>query len=78
LITLEIIHRFVCCLDAYYGNVCELDIVYGMPQAYAILDELVIAGEMSESRQDAITKAVKAAEDFEVEEELRRNLLGEH
>jgi len=29
LITLEIVHRYVEQMDKYYGNVCELDIMYG-------------------------------------------------
>lgn len=28
LITLEVIQRFVCCLDSYFGNVCELGIIW--------------------------------------------------
>ena len=28
LIALEIIHRFVETLDKYFGNVCELDVVF--------------------------------------------------
>lgn len=28
LITLEIVHRYVEQMDKYYGNVCELDIMY--------------------------------------------------
>lgn len=28
LITLEIVHRYVEQMDKYYGNVCELDIIF--------------------------------------------------
>lgn len=30
LIGLEVIHRYVQLLDEFFGNVCELDIIYGM------------------------------------------------
>ncbi|KAF8246371.1 snare-like protein, partial [Wilcoxina mikolae CBS 423.85] len=49
LLTLEILHRFVQSLDMYFGDVCELDIVFGIREAYAVLDELVVAGELCES-----------------------------
>ena len=37
LISLEIIHRYVEVLDKWFMNVCELDIIFNFPQAYAIL-----------------------------------------
>jgi len=45
LIVLEIIHQFVEVLDMYFGNVCELDLIFNFHKAYYILDELLIAGE---------------------------------
>jgi AP-1 complex subunit sigma 1/2 len=45
LITLEIIHHFVEVLDRYFGNVCELDLIFNFHKAYYILDELLIAGK---------------------------------
>ena len=44
LLTLEIIHRFVEVLDHYFGNVCELDLIFNFHKAYYILDELVLSG----------------------------------
>jgi AP-1 complex subunit sigma 1/2 len=41
---LELIHRYVQSLDNYFGNVCELDIVFHFQTAYQILDELIIGG----------------------------------
>lgn len=32
-------------LDRYFGNVCELDLIYNFHKAYYILDELLIAGQ---------------------------------
>jgi AP-1 complex subunit sigma 1/2 len=31
-------------LDRYFGNVCELDLIFNFHKAYYILDELLIAG----------------------------------
>ena len=42
LIVLEQIHLFVEVLDRYFGNVCELDIIFNFHKAYYILDELFI------------------------------------
>lgn len=44
LLVLEVIHQFVECLDSYFGNVCELDLIFNFHKAYYILDELLIAG----------------------------------
>ena len=30
-------------MDKYYGNVCELDIIFNFQKAYFILDELLLA-----------------------------------
>lgn len=39
LITLEVIQHFVEILDRYFGNVCELDLIFNFHKAYYILDE---------------------------------------
>jgi AP-1 complex subunit sigma 1/2 len=44
LLVLEVIHHFVECLDGYFGNVCELDLIFNFHKAYYILDETLIAG----------------------------------
>ncbi|KAF9495385.1 hypothetical protein BDN71DRAFT_1589704 [Pleurotus eryngii] len=54
LITLEIIHRYVEILDRYFGNVCELDLIFNFDQAYAILDELILGGELQESSKKVV------------------------
>mmetsp|Transcript_23233 Transcript_23233/g.71786 ORF Transcript_23233/g.71786 Transcript_23233/m.71786 type:complete len:159 (-) Transcript_23233:43-519(-) len=54
LITLEMIHLYVEVLDRYFGNVCELDIIFNFHKAYYILDELFIAGELEESSKKEV------------------------
>jgi hypothetical protein len=39
-------------------KVCELDLIFNFQKAYAILDELIIAGEMQESSKKAVLKIV--------------------
>ena len=51
---LEMIHLFVEVLDRYFGNVCELDIIFNFHKAYYILDELFIAGELEESSKKEV------------------------
>merc|ERR1711879_177967 len=46
---LEAIHLFVEILDAYFGSVCELDLVFNFYKAYTVLDELIIGGELMET-----------------------------
>ena len=69
LITLEIVHRYVEQMDKYYGNVCELDIIFNFQKAYFILDELLLAGEMQESSKKNVLRCIgqeDSLEDMEV------------
>lgn len=69
LITLEIVHRYVEQMDKYYGNVCELDIIFNFQKAYFILDELLLAGEMQESSKRNVLRCIgqqDSMEDMEV------------
>lgn len=60
LLVLEIIHHFVEVLDMYFGNVCELDLIFNFHKAYYILDELLIAGELQEPSKRAISRVIEA------------------
>jgi AP-2 complex subunit sigma-1 len=65
---LEAIHLFVEVLDAFFGNVCELDLVFNfykvpatplskkdlISKVYAILDEVFLAGEIEETSKDKV------------------------
>src|SRR3989338_5121455 len=58
LIALEMIHHFVEVLDRYFGNVCELDLIFNFHKAYYILDELFLAGELQETSKKLIIRTV--------------------
>ena len=60
LIALEVIHEYVEVLDRYFGNVCELDLIFNFHKAYYILDEVIIAGELQESSKKVVSKAIEA------------------
>ncbi|KAA1130040.1 hypothetical protein PGTUg99_008948 [Puccinia graminis f. sp. tritici] len=62
LVTLEIIHRYVEVLDRYFGN---LDLIFNFQRAYAILDELIIAGELQESSKKSILRAIGQSDSIE-------------
>lgn len=72
LITLEIIHRYVEQMDKYYGNVCELDIIFSFTKAYYILDEILLAGELQESSKKNVLRCIgqqDSLEDMEVSQQ---------
>lgn len=46
---LESIHLFVECLDQFFTNVCELDLVWNFHKVYLLLDEFILAGEIQET-----------------------------
>ncbi|CAD7927582.1 unnamed protein product [Amoebophrya sp. A120] len=62
---LELIHLFVEILDGYFGNVCELDLVFHFDKVYLILDELLLAGEISETSSTLILQKLKQSEKLE-------------
>jgi AP-1 complex subunit sigma 1/2 len=64
LIVLELIHFFVEILDKYFGNVCELDLIFNFHKAYYILDEILISGHMQESSHKAIMKIISTQEEM--------------
>ena len=59
---LEAIHLFVMMLDEYFGNVCELDLVFNFHKVYAILDEYIVAGELQETSHGVILDRLKELE----------------
>lgn len=58
LIVLDVIHHFVEILDKYFGNVCELDLIFNFHQAYFILEEMIIGGHLMESSKKQVLKMV--------------------
>ena len=62
LLCLEIIHLFVEVLDQYFGNVCELDIVFNFHKVYGILDEMIIGGEIMETSKSLVLSALRNVE----------------
>lgn len=58
LLTLEVIHSYVEVLDKYFGNVCELDIIFNFHKAYYILDELFIGGELQETNKKEVLRVI--------------------
>lgn len=41
-------------VDAFFGNVCELDLVFNFYKVYAILDEVFLAGEIEETSKHVV------------------------
>ena len=64
LIILEQIHLFVEVLDRYFGNVCELDIIFNFHKAYYILDELFIGGHIQETSKSEVLRICAAMDEL--------------
>lgn len=65
-------------MDKYYGNVCELDIIFSFTKAYYILDEILLAGELQESSKKNVLRCIgqqDSLEDMEVSRSLGLFLL---
>lgn len=62
LLTLEVLHRYVELLDKYFGNVCELDIIFNFEKAYFILDEFLMGGEVLETSRVAVAMSLEESD----------------
>jgi len=77
LITLEVIHRYVELLDKYFGNVCELDIIFNFEKAYFMLDEFVLGGEVQDSSKKTVVNAIAQMDLLQEECEEPTNIFEE-
>lgn len=41
-------------LDSFFGNVCELDLLFNFHKVYAVLDEVFLAGEIQETSKSVV------------------------
>uniref|UniRef100_A0A3Q3X2G3 AP complex mu/sigma subunit domain-containing protein n=1 Tax=Mola mola TaxID=94237 RepID=A0A3Q3X2G3_MOLML len=62
LLALEVIHRYVELLDKYFGNVCELDIIFNFEKAYFILDEFLMAGDVQETSKQIVNRCIESSD----------------
>ena len=70
--TLEIIHHFVECLDSYFGNVCELDIIFNFQKSYYIIEEILCGGLIQETDRNEIQKLL-SIQDMKLKEEIEED-----
>lgn len=72
LMALEAIHHYVEVLDRYFGNVCELDIIFNFHKAYYLLDEMMLGGELQESNKREVLRVALLQDDMMTEEDKVR------
>ena len=58
LLMLDTIHTYVETLDKYFGNVCELDLIFNCDKVHYILDEIVMGGMVLETNVGEIMEAI--------------------
>ena len=62
---LETIHLFVEMLDLFFGNVCELDLVFNFHKVSVIVDEFFLAGEIQETSKKVMLSRLQFLEKCE-------------
>jgi len=62
---LESIHLFVELLDSFFGNVCELDLVFNFHKVLTLVDEFYLAGEIQETAKPVILMRIDEYERLE-------------
>lgn len=56
---MELIHKFVETIDSFFGNVCELDLIFNFEKTVYILDEIVLGGYLSETNSRTVLHNIK-------------------
>ena len=54
-----LIHRFVQILDQYFGNVCELDVMFKLDKVFYILEEIIQNGDVVDNNENVILGPLK-------------------
>lgn len=75
LLALEVIHRYVEILDRYFGNVCELDLIFEFQKAYNILDELIVGGALVESSKRQVLRSITEQDNLKEKESEETSFL---
>ncbi|KAE8199166.1 hypothetical protein CF336_g1333 [Tilletia laevis] len=52
-------------IDTFFGNVCELDLVFNFYKVYAILDEVFLGGEIEETSKTVVLSRLEQLEKLE-------------
>lgn len=53
-------------LDQYFGNVCELDVIFNFERVHTIIDELLMAGHIQETSLKEVKRVSVFNRDFEL------------
>ena len=62
LIHLELIQLFVEVMDQYFGNICELDIIFNFYKIYSIVDQMILGGEVLEVSKNVLISNMRKTE----------------
>jgi len=68
LLCLIFLHRIVEALDQYFGNVCELDVIFNFERVHTVIDEILMGGEIQETSLREIKRAVENADTLQENE----------
>ena len=66
-------HLRVQVLDRYFGNVCELDLIFHADKVHHILDEIVMGGMVLETNMHDILTAINDMAKLETISPARQN-----
>ncbi|KAI8979291.1 AP complex, mu/sigma subunit [Mycotypha africana] len=57
---LELIQTFTECLNQFFDNVTELDLVFNLEKVHMLLDEIIVKGLIMETNQERILASMNA------------------
>eukprot|EP01053_Blabericola_migrator_P005009 Blabericola_migrator_1__5008@NODE_25_length_21156_cov_56_925364_g22_i0_p8_GENE_NODE_25_length_21156_cov_56_925364_g22_i0NODE_25_length_21156_cov_56_925364_g22_i0_p8_ORF_typecomplete_len155_score19_49Clat_adaptor_s/PF01217_20/6_3e42_NODE_25_length_21156_cov_56_925364_g22_i02006120525 len=62
----ELIHVIVESLDRYFGNVCELDMIFHFNKVYQLIEDCIVGGEISQPSPSNLYANLKLLEGQEM------------
>eukprot|EP01029_Cantina_marsupialis_P027974 TRINITY_DN774251_c0_g1_i1.p1 TRINITY_DN774251_c0_g1~~TRINITY_DN774251_c0_g1_i1.p1 ORF type:complete len:175 (-),score=24.35 TRINITY_DN774251_c0_g1_i1:336-815(-) len=72
---LDLVHVFVESLDKYFGDVCEVHLIFNSEKVHLILDEIVMGGMVVETNLKAILTAIKDTTDSKFKRRALEKLI---
>jgi len=64
-VALEMIHQYVEVLDKYFGNVCELDVIFNFAKAHYCLEQMICGGYITETSKNEVLSEVNRQDELE-------------
>jgi len=68
----EVIQFFLLCLDSYFNEVTELDLMFNLDSVYMIMDEIFSDGDILETNKERVVEGIVLLEQSSADHESKK------